>query len=152
AHADADVLRQHHERLAHALEASHEAAPEVLALHWRAAGDANRAYHHALLAAEQAANGLAFARAARLYGLCVELRGPGAPEIEDLQLKVADALAHSGRGADAAAAYLAAAALGGPRALEARRCAAERLLTSGDFDQGMNVLRHLLADVGMSLA
>ncbi len=151
AHLDAATLRAHHGRLACALEACGEAAPEALARHWRGAGDTARAYRHARVAAAQAADGLAFARAARLYALCVELLAPGAPEVAELQLAIGDALSHGGRGREAADAYLTAAALGGRHALEARRRAAEQLLTSGHIDSGLEVLRLVLDEFGLAL-
>ena len=67
-----------HERLAVGLEAAADGDPEVLAVHWHAAGHDQRAAHHAVRAADRAAAALAFERSARLYRMAIEL-DPGPP-------------------------------------------------------------------------
>ena len=60
-----DVARAHHHRLALVLEASGQADPEVLGLHFLGAGLPERAAEFFVAAADQAAEMLAFERAAR---------------------------------------------------------------------------------------
>ena len=149
---DAAGERAAHTRLALALEASHTADPEALAEHWRGAGDLDKAATYAIWAAGQAADALAFDRAARLYQLALEWRPKEGEDGARLQSKLGDALANAGRGAEAAAAYLAAAsALGPAEALDLRRRAADQLLRSGHIDEAMATFRVVLQAVGMDM-
>ena len=149
-----------HQRLAQALESSSHADPEALASHWREAGDPARAAVFAARAAEDAARALAFDRAARLYRLALDLRGePGATpstidraDVLRLSTRLGDALESCGRGPEAAAAYLSAAALAGTAdAVELQRRAADQLLRSGHIDQGLDAIRSVLAAIGLAL-
>jgi serine/threonine protein kinase len=143
-------LKAHHRRLALALEASGQADPEWLAMHWKEAEDLDRAAEYAATAAHRASETLAFDRAARLYLLSLELLEKTRPETRHaLEVDLGDALANAGRGAEAAGSYLAAAR-GAPRAeaLELQRRAAEQLLLSGHIDQSLPVLRSVLGEVG----
>ena len=86
AHLRPDLLRWHHERLALVLSGSGPVDPEVLAGHYRGAGDLVRACEYYARGADQAAATLAFDHAARLYRIALELhpgpedRGPRPPE------------------------------------------------------------------------
>ena len=148
------ILKSHHRRLAVALEASGHADPESLALHWKEAGDHERAAEYAAEAAQQASETLAFDRAGRLYSLALDLAsGADTQALRHLRVKLGDALANAGRGADAASSYLIAADdASTAEALELRRRAAEQLLRSGRIDQGLPVLRGVLARVGFRYA
>jgi serine/threonine protein kinase len=149
---DADELRLHHLRLAHALEASQRADPESLAVHYKAAGESEPAARYAVEAAERAASALAFDRAARLFRLALALRPPGQPGEGALRRELGDALANAGRGAEAAQAYLAAAALSSEAdALDLRRRAAEQFLRAGHIDSGLEVMRTVLSTVGLRM-
>jgi serine/threonine protein kinase len=143
-------LKARHHRLALALETSGQGDPEWLAMHWKGAEDLDRAAEYAATAALRASETLAFDRAARLYSLALELSVGAEPEARRaLQVPLGDALANAGRGAEAAASYLAAAR--GARkaeALELQRRAAEQLLLSGHIDQSVPVLRSVLATLG----
>jgi len=67
-------------------------------------------------------------------------------------VKLAQALAHSGRGAEAAVHFENAAALLAPReALHLKRRAAEQLLRTGLFDRGVEASRGVLAAIGVRL-
>ncbi len=153
--------RQHwHQRLAIALESSNHADPEALASHWREAGEPTRAAVFAARAAEDAERSLAFDRAARLYQQALDLRGdpgpsPSTVERADglrLTTRLGDALAACGRGPEAAAAYVSAAALAGTAdAVDLRRRAADQLLRSGHIDEGLDAIRSVLAAIGLKL-
>jgi serine/threonine protein kinase/tetratricopeptide (TPR) repeat protein len=149
---DPQRQQQHHRRLAEVFEASGRADPEALAIHYQGAGDRERAGRYYTRAAGQAAEALAFDRAANLYRRALELLPVGDPSIRDLQIRLGDALANAGRGAEAAQAYLevAAAADAGSR-LELQRRAALQLLSSGHVDAGMDTLRLVLAAVGLKM-
>ncbi|HJW13275.1 MAG TPA: protein kinase [Thermoanaerobaculia bacterium] len=145
-----DELRAHHRRLALALEASGQADPEWLAMHWKGGGDLERAAEYAASAARQASEALAFERAARLYRLALDISDPVESESRRaLRVDLGDALANAGRGAEAANSYLAAAE-GAPtvRALELQRRAAEQLVRTGHIDEGLPLLRSVLRRVG----
>jgi serine/threonine protein kinase len=148
-----DDLREYHRRLALALETSGRADAEALAVHFQGAGDISRAAAFAMAAAAQSSRALAFDRAARLYRLALELRGPDAADDHRLRVDLAGALANAGRGGEAAEAYLAAAAVAAePAALDLRRQAAEQFLRSGHIDRGLDAIRAVLRSLGMSLA
>jgi serine/threonine protein kinase len=143
-------LKEHHHRLALALEASGHVDPEWLAMHWKEAENLERAAEYAASAARQASEALAFERAARLYRLALDLSSAVEPETRrSLQVNLGDALANDGRGAEAASSYRTAAE-GAPKAqaLELGRRAAEQLVHSGHLDQGLPLLRNVLRQVG----
>ncbi len=153
AHLSAEQRRHDHRRLAEVLEEAGTCDPEVLAAHWQGAGEPTRAGRHAVLAAGQAAEALAFDRAAQLYRLALELLQPGGDEQRRLRARLGDALAGAGRGAEAAEQYLAAAAGAGPdESLELQRRGALQLLRSGHVDAGLSALRAVLKAVGLHLA
>ena len=156
ARLEPEVVRHHHGRLAHTLEASGRADPEVLGVHFQGAGEPEKAAEHYARAAGQAAEALAFDRAARLYRLALELRPPGRVPADGeacrLRAGLAEALANAGRGAEAAREYLAATA-GATVAdtFEFRRRAAMQFLISGHIDQGLATLHTVLEAVGLNL-
>lgn len=150
---DETTLREWHRRLALALAAASKIDHEALAVHFRGAGDRERAAEHSSLAAFAAAKALAFERAARLYEWAIELRPPSHPERREHWAQLGRALACAGRGLEAARAY-EEAAKGATAAdsLDLRRRAAEQLLRSGHVDDGLRVLESVLSAVGMRLS
>lgn len=141
--------RVHHLTIARTLEAQGARDPEVLAVHYRAAGDDDRAASYALEAGDRAASALAFENAAQFFAMALELSGD-APV--PLLTKLADALANGGRGADAAPHYLRAAEqVEASQALELRRRALEGLLRAGHVDEGLSLIRSVLGSVGFKL-
>ncbi len=152
AHLPPDRLRWHHERLAAVLSAAGPVDPEVLAGHYRGAGDAARAGEYYGRGADQAAAALAFDHAARLYRTAMELHSGPADQARPLRKRLADALANAGRGAEAAQAYLnAARSAPAAETLELKRLASTQLLISGHVDEGLALLRTLLDPLGMRM-
>jgi hypothetical protein len=150
-------LRQHHERLVWALWNARpvgipETDYEVLASHLEGAERYVEASRHFGKAAEVAARGLAFDRAADLYRRALRLSPPEVAEQRPLYEQLGAALANAGRGKDAAEAFLNAAEgadVGKSRDL--RRCAAEQFLRSGHVEDGLRELDGVLREVGLRL-
>ncbi len=152
AHLDVPVRKQHHRRLARALERSRTKDAEALAVHWQEAGERARAHDHAVSAAEQAAAALAFERAARLYRMSLDLAPPHAGIRRGLTKKMGDALANAGRGLAAADAYQEAASEDDTlEALHLQRLAAEQLLRAGYVERGMASVSKVLGEMGVTL-
>ncbi len=147
-----EELRAEHGRLAAALVSSGHADPEVLAAHYENAGDTERAAEYALVAATKADEALAFDRAARLYRVVLALKPDGDGARRALAIRLGDALANAGRGAEAAQWYLdAVSGATAAESVELHRRAAQQLLTSGHVDEGVRVMRAVLATLGMRL-
>ncbi len=146
-----DRVRQCHAAIAHTLVAEQYPDPEFLGQQFHAAGEVVKAgeyLQHAGLLAEKA---LAFDRAARLYRLAFDAEPTGAARRE-LCLRLAQALAHAGRGREAAAQFLDAAELStGEAAWQARCEAALRYLTSGHIQNGLWTLEQVLREVDLRL-
>jgi hypothetical protein len=124
----------------------------VLSTHWAGAGEPAKAARHALVAADQAAQALAFHRAARLCERALALLPEADPRRRAVREQLGDALANAGESARAAAAYEGAAAGAGPaEALDLRRRAADQLLRAGEMDRGLAAARSVLAAVGLAL-
>ena len=101
AHLTPEARVDCHERLALALLASGETDPETLAIHFQGANQPERAAAYFARGADQAAETLAFDRAAKLYRLVLEMQpgpGPGQDQEDRRQLrtKLGDALAGAG--------------------------------------------------------
>jgi eukaryotic-like serine/threonine-protein kinase len=143
--------RARHLTIAEKLEADGARDPEVLAVHYRAAGDDPRAAALALEAGDRAAAALAFENASHFYEMALELSG--GVESPALLSKLADALANAGRGPDAAPYYLRAAEQVTEKhdAVELRRKAMECLLRAGHVDGGLQLIREVTDSVGITL-
>ncbi len=151
-HLSAADLQHHHRQLAQALEATGKADPETLTVHFQGAGDPERAANYAAAAAQQAADALAFERAARLYQRALEQQSGENERTRQLRARLGDALANAGRGAEAAHAYLVAmAGTTHFESLEFQRRAAEQFLRAGHIDEGLKVIRKVLQAIGMKL-
>lgn len=151
-HLAAEDLAACHLRLASAFLSTGRGDPERLAMHYLEGGDPESAAEYAATAAAKAAEALAFDRAARLYRFALKLRTSSVAERVRLEVRLGDALANAGRGAEAAEAYLSAAK-GSDRVLEIdlHRRAAQQLYTSGHIEEGGQALELVLARLGMKL-
>ena len=154
AHLEPEVSREHHRRLALVLEARRQADPEVLGVHFLGAGLPERAVDYFAQAADQAAEALAFERAA---ASCTAAHGAPGRESPDLT-------GPSGRAW--ATPWPTPAA--GPRlrvptwrpcrgatvaeALELQRRAAMQFLISGHIDEGLAALASRARDGGHDAA
>ncbi|MBZ0231384.1 MAG: serine/threonine-protein kinase PknK, partial [Deltaproteobacteria bacterium] len=148
---DGERRKNLHLTLAGAIEGSpHPGQESILAFHWDGAGRSDVAARHAAAAGKRAAESLAFDQAARAFQWALDL---GHRDRAHLYEELGDALGNTGRGAEAADAYLAAAELVGVDAvaLELRRKAAEQLLISGHIDRGLRLITQVLAALGMRL-
>ncbi|WP_437612558.1 AAA family ATPase [Sorangium sp. So ce834] len=143
--------REHHLRLARALEGQGGAEPSLLAHHLRGAGLDAEAAARAVEAAAQAQAALAFDRAARFAREALELGERDAAIARGARLALASALASGGRSREAAEAYLDLASREPPReALTHRLRAMQLLLAGGYVDEGLSVLDGVLAELGLS--
>lgn len=144
--------RAHHLRLAVTLEGSHAGDGEMLAVHFAAAGEREKASHYAAQAGAQAAAALAFDRAARLYALALDTSSVSSVARHQLELARADALTCAGRAREAADVYLAAASrVDRARAVPLQSRAAGQLLLSGHIDEGFATLDHVLSALELKL-
>ncbi len=148
---DPKKVTQIHRRLAQALEARGIDDPEALFEHYLGAGERVRAATHAAAAARKAASALAFDRAAGFYRRALELAPARGTELIDLKRGLADALVNAGRPAEAAQAYLDVAQLtSAGHSLDYKRRAAQQLLMGGHINEGLELIRKVLAAVGLS--
>jgi eukaryotic-like serine/threonine-protein kinase len=139
-----------HRIVAIAMEDLPVAKPDLLAVHYQAAGDFERAGRNWIAAAKQAGRALAFSHAADLYEKGLGLATFDVTERREIRIERARMLASAGKGRAAAQAYEEAASdEDHDSALEYRRLAAEQLLLSGHVEQGLTVIEGVLAKVGM---
>jgi hypothetical protein len=155
AHLPPGALAGYHLRIGLALESSGRGENEALAVHYQAADRPEWAARHFALAADSAAETLAFVHAARLYRRALALRpsaaGPDS-EATRLRVKLGDALAAAGHGNDAAVAYLAAAEESASAdALEFRRRAAMQYFLGGRVEEGFALLCSVLHARGIAV-
>lgn len=151
AQLDEDARREHHRRLALAIEATAPDDHETLARQWAAAGNAERAVEHAVQAAETSAAAFAFHNAAEIYRQAIALLPASSSRASQLEAERGRMLSWAGHGVDAAAAFLQAARRATPAAsLELRRRAAEQLVSTGHLDEGVVLLREVLEESGLS--
>jgi eukaryotic-like serine/threonine-protein kinase len=126
--------------------------PELLSRCLEAAGEPHAAAEHAALAAEQASLALAFDHAAELYQRALQLGAAERDNRRELLTRLGRALENTGRGSEAASAYLEAAGLSaGTESLDLQRRAAEQLLHSGEFARGYALLRGVSEALGIDL-
>ena len=125
--------------------------PEVLFEHFQGADDRVRASIQAGRAAERAAAALAFERAALFYNHALDLE-PTCQAAPDWKEGLARALASAGRPAEAAEAYLRAVPGSGPsKSVELQHRGAEQFLIGGHIDRGLDLIRTVLAGIGVGI-
>ena len=145
--------RARHEALARAILDAGLDEPDHLAEHFAEAALAIDAGAFARRAADRAEQALAFDRAARfhLISLCD-------PSLDDgtrraTRIRLGEALARTGRGRESADAFLAAGqGADEPEWLALRQRAAEELLITGHLEEGLDILRGVLEEVGLDHA
>ncbi|MBZ5618581.1 MAG: AAA family ATPase [Acidobacteriia bacterium] len=145
-------LRECHYRLAMAWESGAPPDPRFLAVHFREAGVADKAFAYSIRAANDAVAALAFDNAAQFFRFALEFAPEDGASRESLQVQLGDALSNAGRGAEGARAYLTAAeGRGDAETLELRRRAAGQFLMAGRMEEGLRLTRDVLKTVGMTL-
>lgn len=152
-HIVADDRSFFHARLAEALEATGraQARPYLMLRHLEGAGEEPRAARFAVQAAEQAAEAMAFERAAELYRQALRIGEYSPSRRRELELELARALSNAGLGIEAAELYLQAVEAVPPdRRLVLERRAAEELMTNGDVERGMRLIDEVLEGIGAS--
>jgi serine/threonine protein kinase len=146
-----DQRRARHARLAHVLAQQRDIEPQILVTHYLEAGDRRAAFEAAVKAATFADTQLAFDQAAGFYQTALDTGDLTSELNAQLYRKLADALAHAGRGRDSAQAYLKAADCTGREGplerIELTRRAAEQLLISGNTEAGLAAIRTVLRAV-----
>ena len=140
-----------HLGLAEQFEAEAEPDAERVAVHLVEAGQRSRALPWVKKAAAAADRGLAFERAAALYGQAAELE-PDEGEKRRMQTAQGAALVNAGRGVEAASAYLAAAKGADTEdAWRLTQTAADQLLRAGRLEEGDELVQKVLVEAGMSI-
>ena len=144
-------VTQIHRRLAQALEARGIDDPEALFEHYLGAGERVRAATHAAVAAKKRPARLLLIARPAFYRRALELAPVRGAELVDLKRGLADALVNAGRPAEAAQAYLDVAQLtSAGHSLDFKRRAAQQLLMGGHIKEGLELIRSVLAAVGLS--
>ncbi|HEX6719356.1 MAG TPA: protein kinase [Pyrinomonadaceae bacterium] len=152
AHLLPEALKAYHYQLALSLESLGQTDLEAMAIHFKDAGHLDQAVRYAIAAADRASEALAFDRASRLYHLALKLEPRHDTGQCNLLVKLASVLANAGRPAESARFYLdATQGADSTRSLDLQRRAAEQLLMGGHIDEGLDVIRKVLAAVGLRL-
>ena len=149
-----DHARARHAALAAALEADPGCDLEAIARHHLLSGSRTRAIVFWERAAVRATDTLlAFESAALLYRRILSHEVDASPARRlAVQRKLAEALVGAGRGAEAAAAYVAASVDANVAdKIELQRLASGHLMRSGHINEGLALLRQVLSDAGISM-
>lgn len=137
-----------HAALARSWEAERGVDPTVVARHWEGAGEAARARAAWLSAVDRAEQAQAYGLAADLLAKLVD--GARADERDVLRSRQVVALGRAGRRAEAADLLLQLAETqSGLAANRDRRRAAEHLMRSGRFDEGIELFRRVARAAGL---
>lgn len=150
---DERQLRACHEALVAAMVRTGTTDPEALYHHSSSAGYGPKAAEFAIRAAEKSSAALAFDRAAEFYRAALSHLPEDDERVPTLRVAMGDALAHAGRGGEAADEYVEAARTArAADAIALRRRAAEELLYSGRIDRGVDAMSAVLAHFGLTFA
>ncbi len=154
---DEQRKRHYHRGIAEAMEmrihGDDNVAAEPLSFHWQQAGDQERSARYAGKAAVQAAEALAFERAAHLYKRALRVKHLSQYDRLQLHIGLGNALVNAGRGAEAAKAYLTAAGMSSEEkhVIDLKRRAVEHWLRSGMVQHAGQTMNELLRYVGLRL-
>jgi Cdc6-like AAA superfamily ATPase len=141
-----------HLRLAESLQTLGTDDPEPLFHHYLSAGHTERARDLACRAGDRSAAALAFDQAADFYRSALDLKGSPNDRLAATR-SLAVALANAGRPLESGQTFVQAAEqASASEALDFRRRAAEQFLLGGHVDEGLEILRGILAAVGLSIA
>jgi hypothetical protein len=147
-----DAVRRTHRFMVQALVERRSDDCEALFEHYQGAGDSENASIQAGHAAAKAGTALAFDRAAFFYRQALAL-SPASPHARVWKEGLAHALANAGRPAEAAEAYLDAATGADHRErVELQRRGAEQFLIGGHIDRGLELIRAMLAGMGVRMS
>jgi len=145
-----ETVRDHHRRLAQAVESVVGDDVDLLARHWAAAGDTQRARGYLWRAARAADAKLAFDRAAWLYRSALEMADNEATRAK-VGRALGDALANAGRPGEAAEAYLGVLPFVGKLdRLALRQAAARQWLSGGYVEKGLQAIREVAREAGVA--
>jgi serine/threonine protein kinase len=151
AELEPEEARALHARLAEILERYDD--PAGAAVHFRDAGEPERAARHHLRAAERASEAFAFVEAVAHFQAALELGSFERGERQRVRVSLADALSNAGRGRAAAELYRLAAEDAPPTlALDLKRRAARELTRSGYLEEGRQIAGEVLAQAGLGFA
>ncbi len=152
ARLDQRAARERHQRLAIGLELNPNRDAEALARHRLATDDVTGAAQALREAATNAANALAFERAAGLLRAIDDLGTTAVSDRRELYEELGTMLMNAGRGAEAAEAFKQAVPGANPAAaLRLRMLAATQLLASGYHRAGRAASEEVVREVGLSL-
>ncbi len=150
---DLEAKASWHEALARAFEdvqGADKLDSQAVVEHWLAAGHPENAAHHAVTAAQQAEEALAFHRAAELYQIALTYGPWDTTGQRDLLRRKAQALTCAGQLDEAAAVYgHAAHLLADAEAIDLERLRVEALLRRGRLDEALPAAEKLLAQIGV---
>lgn len=148
---DADSQSECHRRLAESGEHRPRLDVKFLALHFRSAGEHEKAARYYVQAADEDAEKLAFNQAAHHYADALRLHTFADSVQLDVRTKMAAALSSDSRCVEAATEYLELAELEGANRLEMLRQAFNQYISIGRLDDGMSILTSALDLLGMKL-
>lgn len=150
AELEQQVYRSHHRAIAEVLSTGNSADPELQFTHYLEAGENEAAFTHAVRAARQATDALAFAHGAELYAQALALIDASHAEWPTLLRCRGQALMDAGHSSQAAEAFLVASRAAPPEmSMMLRQMAMEQFLCAGLIDDGLSLLRELITEVGM---
>ena len=146
-----DAVRNIHGRLVEVLVERGSDDCEALFEHYHGAGDTENAAIQAGRAGDKSGTALAFDRAASFYQHALAL-APRSTSAGAWRERLAAALANAGRPTEAAEAYMrAAAGADDLQRVELQRRGAEQFLIGGHIDRGLDLIRTMLGELGMSV-